>query len=79
MPIEATRFLVLESPNGWFRWRLIAVDGAVIAQSFRQYRTEGQCLYDIARVMNSAAGTIERLPAEPRRRKASRLPVTRSG
>lgn len=67
MHADSMRFQVIGAADGTWHWRLLSEGGASIARSAQSHGSEAQCLYEIALVMSSAHGTIERVAPDTRR------------
>ncbi|MGE0744993.1 MAG: YegP family protein [Rhodospirillales bacterium] len=67
MHAESMRFQVIVAADGTWHWRLLSEGGTPIARSVQGHGSEAQCLYEIALVMSSAQGVIERVVPEARR------------
>jgi len=51
-----------DSKDEW-RWRLVASNGRIVADSGEGYRNEHECLADIDRVKHSSDAEIKKAPA----------------
>lgn len=61
MLCDTMKFQVIGDANGTWQWRLLSEGGRSIARSVQSHLSEAQCLYEIALVMSSGNGAIERI------------------
>ena len=60
---QVTRYEMYQDEDGDWRWRLRAVNGAIIACSGEGYTNLGDCLHAIGLVKNSGGAIVENLDA----------------